>query len=344
VGRHAIFRAFLRALPLVLAAAAGSAGAGRADAPTLAWQAPSPAAGSVVTAPAGSRLVVKVSAGEADPTAVVRIKAGHLPRGAKVKLTNGNPASAAVSWKPLGRQIGDHVFSFSAHDVSAPVAAPQLTFTVRVTASYRRLSGVGELSRWSYVARPTLVRAAPRRSSSAIARLGRYTPEFYPNLVLALEQQTDRNGTWVRIRLPILPNNRTGWVKRGALGRFHAVWTHLIVNRSTTTATLYRNGRPIFRTPGGVGQRQWPTPRGEFYIRERLTGFHNAAYGPLAFGTSARSSVLTDWPGGGFIGIHGTNAPGLIPGHISHGCIRLRNAAILRLARLMPVGTPLTVS
>ena len=47
--------------------------------------------------------------------------------------------------------------------------------------------------------------------------------------------------------------------------------------------------------------------------------------------------MLTDWPGGGFIGIHGTDAPGLIPGHVSHGCIRLRNAAILRLARLLPM-------
>jgi hypothetical protein len=33
----------------------------------------------------------------------------------------------------------------------------------------------------------------------------------------------------------------------------------------------------------------------------------------------------------------------LIPGHISHGRVRLRNAAILRLARLMGVGTPLTI-
>ena len=28
---------------------------------------------------------------------------------------------------------------------------------------------------------------------------------------------------------------------------------------------------------------------------------------------------------------------------LSHGCIRMRNAAILALARLMPVGTPLTI-
>ncbi len=66
-------------------------------------------------------------------------------------------------------------------------------------------------------------------------------------------------------------------------------------------------------------------------------------YGPVAFGTSARSAVLTDWPAGGFVGIHGTNRPALIPGRISHGCIRLRNDDILRLDRLMPPGTPLTI-
>ena len=66
-------------------------------------------------------------------------------------------------------------------------------------------------------------------------------------------------------------------------------------------------------------------------------------YGPVAFGTSARSEVLTDWPAGGFVGIHGTNRPELLPGRVSHGCIRLRNQDILRLARLLPVGTPLTI-
>jgi lipoprotein-anchoring transpeptidase ErfK/SrfK len=53
--------------------------------------------------------------------------------------------------------------------------------------------------------------------------------------------------------------------------------------------------------------------------------------------------VLTDWPAGGFVGIHGTNRPELLPGRVSHGCIRMRNQDILRLARLLPVGTPLTI-
>jgi len=66
-------------------------------------------------------------------------------------------------------------------------------------------------------------------------------------------------------------------------------------------------------------------------------------YGPVAFGTSARSYVRTEWPGGGFIGIHGTSLPHLIPGRVSNGCVRLRNEDALRLARLLSIGTPVTI-
>ena len=62
----------------------------------------------------------------------------------------------------------------------------------------------------------------------------------------------------------------------------------------------------------------------------------------VAFGTSAYSK-LSDWPGGGVVGIHGTNEPGLIPGRPSHGCIRVRNRDIVRLGRLMPIGTPVRI-
>jgi lipoprotein-anchoring transpeptidase ErfK/SrfK len=84
-------------------------------------------------------------------------------------------------------------------------------------------------------------------------------------------------------------------------------------------------------------------PKGEFYIRNKLTQYASPMYGPIAFGTSARSRVLTGWPAGGFVGIHGTDLPDLLPGRVSHGCIRMRNEDILRLASIMPVGTPMTV-
>jgi lipoprotein-anchoring transpeptidase ErfK/SrfK len=36
--------------------------------------------------------------------------------------------------------------------------------------------------------------------------------------------------------------------------------------------------------------------------------------------------------------------PQLIPGRISHGCVRMRNADILRLARVVDLGTPVTIT
>ena len=63
-------------------------------------------------------------------------------------------------------------------------------------------------------------------------------------------------------------------------------------------------------------------------------------YGPLAYFTSATSDQLTDWPGGGLVGVHGTSQPGLLPGRVSHGCVRMKNADILKLEKLMDVGTP----
>ena len=66
-------------------------------------------------------------------------------------------------------------------------------------------------------------------------------------------------------------------------------------------------------------------------------------YGPYAIGTSDYSTTETDWPGGGIIGIHGTDQPSLVPGDPSHGCVRLHNADITRLYRLVQVGTPIVI-
>jgi hypothetical protein len=319
--------------------------AARSDTGAVTWQAPTPSPGSVVNASAGSNVRVQLVAASVVPTATVRIApAARLPRGARLSSTPGNPARAVLSWVPRGAQVGTHPLRFKAVDTSsAPISSQALSFQARVGPGTVKLSGLENVSRWAFVRRQTLVRSAPRTSAYAKARLKAWTPEYYPNPVLALQERIDRNGTWVQVRLPILPNNSTGWIKRGALGGFRITRDRLVVDRASTRATLFRNGVAILTTRVGVGKSYWPTPRGDFYITEKMSGFHNAAYGPIAFGTSARSAVLTDWPGGGYIGIHGTNAPGLIPGHISHGCVRLRNAAILRLARLMSVGTPLTI-
>ena len=201
------------------------------------------------------------------------------------------------------------------------------------------LSERNGLSRWAHVLRPTAARVAPSRSARMITVVSDRTPEGTKNIVLALKSR----GAWVRVRLAVLPNGTTGWMPRAALGPYRGVWTRLVVNRARMTATLLRRGKVIFRAPVGVGRSYLPTPRGEFYVRVKLSGFDDPMYGPIAFGTSGRAPNLTGWPGGGYIGIHGTDKPELLPGAVSHGCVRLKNADIRRLAAMMPVGTPVTV-
>lgn len=206
-----------------------------------------------------------------------------------------------------------------------------------------RLSGDRFVSRWTIVRAAAAARTRPTARAPVIARLAAKTPEGTPNALPVLRSKSDSRGRlWVEVRLPALPNGRIGWVRRQTLGGYETVSTHLVVDREQLRATLYRNGTVVFAAPVGIGTAFWPTPPGQFMIRNELTRYASPFYGPVAFGTTARS-VLTDWPGGGFIGIHGTNEPQLIPGRVSHGCIRLRNPDILRLATLMPVGTPLTI-
>jgi hypothetical protein len=171
--------------------------------------------------------------------------------------------------------------------------------------------------RWAPVLTATKAREYPRFRSPAIAPVSTRTPEGTTNLVVANRELTRDGTAWVQPRLETLPNGRLGWVPRSALGGWEFVDTRVVVDRARLTLT--------------------------FYVRDRLTGNRSRGYGPLAFSSSAWSPYQTGWPAGGFIGIHGTNRPGLIPGRISHGCIRLKNAASLSLAGLMPAGTPVTV-
>ena len=249
-------------------------------------------------------------------------------------------AIRATGWHghPGGGADGVQALASAARRLQRP---PRPAFVVGKPVALRR----GETrARFAPVVREVVARARPSRYARPVATLGLLTDEGTTNIVLVLGEQTGAEGDWLHVRMPVLPNNLTGWVPREALGGYRFVHTRLLVDRERFTATLYDDGRAIFRAPVGVGRPASPTPAGRFYIREKLMGFGDPFYGPVAFGTSARSAVLTDWPGGGFIGIHGTNEPQLIPGRISHGCIRMRNADILRLNRLMPVGTPLTIS
>ncbi len=176
-----------------------------------------------------------------------------------------------------------------------------------------------------------------------MGRLSRRTYYGLPDPVLVLETHRTQRRAWARVRYSGL-GRRTGWVPTDALTRPRLVRTRLVIDRGSSRVRLFRSGRLVFGARAGVGAVSSPTPGGRFFVRERLRPSRpDTIYGPLAFGFSTYSRYRTDWPGGGQVGLHGTNQPELIPGRISNGCIRLRNGEVRRLGRLMPVGTPVLI-
>jgi hypothetical protein len=331
----------LAGLTALVAVVGAGAGTSRAPQLSLRWQAPTPRDGTAFSVKAGEKLSFELLSSPGS-----RIRSRRLP--ARVSFQRAGRRGTVV-WTPSSKQVGEHVLTFAAQ--SGGSYAPPRSFIVYVLPAAPAgehetfpLGGVNGMSRWAEIYLNVSARARPSARAKPLVRLRQYTPEGTPNLVQALSGHINANGEyWVRVRLPLLPNGTTGWVPRASLGPYNEIWTHLVIDRRLFTATLYRKGRAIFRTRVGVGKPYWPTPAGEFYVRERITGFTDPIYGPLAFGTNARSAVLTDWPGGGFIGIHGTNQPEILPGRVSHGCVRMPNAAVRRLSRVMPLGTPVTI-
>jgi L,D-transpeptidase catalytic domain len=209
------------------------------------------------------------------------------------------------------------------------------------------LSNEMTFTQFAYVHRIANVYARPSTRSHRVSKLTWYTEDGFNSVYLLLRAHWASNGTeWVKIRIPGRPNGRTGWVERSALDRFHMTHQAVVVNRATERLSVYENGKRIWSAPVGVGAPGMPTPTGHFWLNEffNLTHDPSSGYYPYAFGTTDYST-LTDWPGGGVVGIHGPyGAPAsAIPGRISHGCIRLRISDDFWFGRHVHVGTPVHV-
>jgi lipoprotein-anchoring transpeptidase ErfK/SrfK len=200
-----------------------------------------------------------------------------------------------------------------------------------------RMPAAGEL-----VLPKVVVRAAPRADARQVAVVEEFRRDFRKHIVHAVAARRDAKGRlWYRIVLVGRPNGRTGWIP-AAHARLQHVAASIRVERSNKRLRLFIGGRERLRTTIAVGKAGAPTPVGYFYVTSRFVP-HNPFLGVFALELSAYSPTLTDWPGGGVVGIHGTSVPHLLGRAVSHGCIRVSNEAASELRRLAPVGTPVRV-
>jgi lipoprotein-anchoring transpeptidase ErfK/SrfK len=172
-----------------------------------------------------------------------------------------------------------------------------------------------------------------------------------PQVFLVTKQRSDG---WVQVLLPVRPNGSTGWLQASDV-TLTANPYRIAVKLGDHTITVNTGSQVVYTGPVAVGAtdpplpdvgKPTPTPTGDYYLRVLLQAPDpNTVYGPYAYGLSSHSDALTTVAGGDAeVGIHGNNDASVLGKNATHGCIRMDNNAITMLAKLLPLGTPVTVS
>jgi lipoprotein-anchoring transpeptidase ErfK/SrfK len=200
----------------------------------------------------------------------------------------------------------------------------------------------------SWVARllvTTPVRRQPGAGGKAFKLLQPIAPLGAGPVWLEVRGVKDVRGVrWVKVLLPQRPNGTAGWARADDFA-FTQLHSRIEIDLSARRLTLMRSGKRLARFPIAVGAPATPSPTGEFAIAEVIpTGDPKAFLGPLVMPLTAFSNALNEFAGGnGRVAIHGTSLPELIGKPVSHGCIRMRNADIQRLSRIVSPGTHVVI-
>lgn len=192
---------------------------------------------------------------------------------------------------------------------------------------------------------PTLaVRSAPKKNARIIAKLSEFRPQDYrARYVLAVGARKGKNGEtdWYKITVPGRPNGRTGWVQAPHVSIRPMPW-QVVVYRGSRVVQAWKGNRLLYTAKVAVGAPGTETPVGLYYVTVRFKPVQVPFLGSFAFETSAYSK-LSEWPGGGVVGLHGTTAPHLLGQAVSHGCVRLSNETANFLRDRIPLGTPIRI-
>jgi lipoprotein-anchoring transpeptidase ErfK/SrfK len=221
-----------------------------------------------------------------------------------------------------------------------------IAFAPQAAAVGSKPSAVSVVGSGTLAWRQVAVLAQPRVGASRVAALKQFRPDYRPQYVLALDVVRAQDGRplWYRVSVPGRPNGRSGWVRAGAV-ELRSVQKRLVIYRGARTFEFWDGTRLVRRGRVAVGKTGAETPLGLFYVTDKFDPEIDPEWsilGAFAFETSAYSK-LTDWPGGGIVGVHGTPWPNLLGQAVSSGCIRLHNRDVEFLRNRMPVGTPVKI-
>lgn len=193
---------------------------------------------------------------------------------------------------------------------------------------------------------PATARVSPSNTARALMRVEPTTPMTLSTMVLPVVGRPVGTAAagWVRVELPLRPNGTTGWLPLRVTHPVTLPW-RIVVSTGRRLATVYRSGKVVRRFRVVVGAPATPTPRGHFFVVERVRLHNSWAHGVWALALSAHSNVLQQFDGGdGQVALHGR---GLLAAPLgtaaSHGCVRFADSDITWLAGKIPDGTPVDV-
>lgn len=188
------------------------------------------------------------------------------------------------------------------------------------------------------------VRSAPNKKARVIAKLSEFRPQDYrARYVLAVNAKKDKKGKieWYKVSVPGRPNGRTGWVQAPHVSIKPMPW-QVVVQLDSRVVQLWKGKQLVHTGKIAVGAPGMETPAGLYYVTVRFKPVKVPFLGSFAFETSAYSK-LSEWPGGGVVGLHGTTAPHLLGLAVSHGCVRMSNDSANVLRDRIPLGTPIRI-
>jgi hypothetical protein len=187
----------------------------------------------------------------------------------------------------------------------------------------------------------TIARAEPSDTARRVTVIHQFRSDFRAQYVLAVAGHRDSDGVlWVKLRLQLRPNGTYGWIKASAV-QLKTMHNKLVVHRGLRKIDMVHDGVVVAEAPVAIGSPGRETPLGNFYVTARFVP-DDPFLGTFAVETSAYSK-MTEWPGGGLVGIHGTSKPELIGQAVSHGCVRVTNTTAALLRRWAPLGTPVSI-
>jgi lipoprotein-anchoring transpeptidase ErfK/SrfK len=186
------------------------------------------------------------------------------------------------------------------------------------------------------------VRKTPNPRASVIKVLKAFRPDYRPQEMFAVRKATGSDGNvWYRVSVPMRPNGTYGWIPADTVS-VKPMHSQIVVNLRRRTIDLYRFGKHKWHGKVAIGAPGRETPVGHYFVAARFVPYHDPFLGVFAVETSAYSK-LTEWPGGGVVGIHGTSLPQLLGKAVSHGCVRVSNTTARKLKSLAPLGTPIWI-